>query len=291
MPSHTNFTAGQLAALAAMIEATCPKPGNVHRGADFEDVGYPDFMLSALAIAPVFEAAPRQALGRIVLSAIEATQRYVGTNTNLGMVLLFAPLALVPRNESLEAGLPRVLDALTTDDARQVYEAIRLANPGGLGKVEQADIGAAPPANLLDAMRLAADRDLVARQYTNNFTDVLGSVVPWLRQACGMPNWSLADAVVFTFLQLLAVEPDSLIARKCGVETARQASTRAAQLVQLGGIAHPDYLRSLADFDFWLRSDGHRRNPGTTADLIAAGLFVGLRQGFVAPPFRLAELG
>jgi triphosphoribosyl-dephospho-CoA synthase len=172
-----------------------------------------------------------------------------------------------------------------------VYEAIRLANPGGLGKVEQADIGAAPPANLLDAMRLAADRDLVARQYTNNFTDVLGSVVPWLRQACGMPNWSLADAVVFTFLQLLAVEPDSLIARKCGVETARQASTRAAQLVQLGGIAHPDYLRSLADFDFWLRSDGHRRNPGTTADLIAAGLFVGLRQGFVAPPFRLAELG
>lgn len=281
---------GQCAALASVIEATVPKPGNVHRGADFEDVTYPDFVLSAIAIGPVFDRADEMPLGELVHAAIAATHQLVGSNTNLGMVLLFAPLAKVPRAEPLSTGVQTVLASLTPDDARQVYSAIRLAQPGGLGRVSAADVHDAPPDSLLDAMRLAADRDLVARQYAEGFYHVLTHIVPWLREALFDKHWPLSDAVVHTFLRMLAAEPDSLIARKRGIELARQASGRAVRALQYGEPANPVYREALADFDFWLRSDHHHRNPGTTADLVAAGLFACLRDGIIKGPFRLASV-
>src|SRR5262249_5685863 len=154
------------------------KPGNVHRGSDFEDLTYLDFAISAAVIGPVFDLTasaqrpPR--VGSLVLAGVEATRSAVATNTNLGMLLLFAPLAIVPRHEPLASGVKRVLSHLNADDSRDVYAAIRLAQPGGLGKVPEADIHATPPEDLRAAMQLAADRDLVARQYVNDFAEVLG---------------------------------------------------------------------------------------------------------------------
>jgi triphosphoribosyl-dephospho-CoA synthase len=287
--SETRLTLGQCAALASIIEATVPKPGNVHRGADFEDVTYPDFVVSGIAIGPVFDRAEELSVGEIVLSAVEATQRLVGTNTNLGMILLFAPLAKVPRHEPLVAGVQTVLASLTADDARAVYAAIRLAKPGGLGRVDKADVHDAPPESLLDAMHLAADRDLVARQYAEGFHHVLALIVPWLTSAIRERQWPISQAVAHAFLRLLAIEPDSLIARKRGLEVAQQASARAARVLSYGEPGNPVYHEALADFDFWLRSDHHHRNPGTTVDLIAAGLFVCLRDGIMKAPFRLTE--
>src|SRR5437762_7249026 len=132
---------GQCATLACLLEATAPKPGNVHRGADFEDVTYLDFAVSGIMIAPAVErVAAGGRLGQAILSAIAATRNTVGTNTNLGTVLLIVPLAMVPRDEALEAGVEQVLNALHLQDASDVYEAIRLAQPGRLGSVTEADV-------------------------------------------------------------------------------------------------------------------------------------------------------
>ena len=163
---------GQSATLACICEATAPKPGNVHRGADFEDLTYPDLLAAAVAIGPAMESAATNRVGTVVLEAVRATRAVVGTNANLGTVLLLAPLAAVPRDTPLADGIGDVLNRLATADAADVYEAIRIAKPGGMGRVAEADVAdleAPPPANLLDAMRLAADRDLVARQFVNGF--------------------------------------------------------------------------------------------------------------------------
>lgn len=282
----TQLTIGQCASLACLLEATAPKPGNVHRGADFEDVTYLDFAVSALVIAPAFDAAAAGArLGATVLAAVEATRRAVATNTNLGTVLLLAPLAMVPRHQDLAAGVAQVLDGLDSDDARNVYAAIRRAQPGGMGSVEEADVAGEAPADLLAAMQLAAERDLVARQYVNGFEQVLSRIVPSLAEALAR-GAALADGIVETQLRLMSEFPDSLVARKCGVEVARQTAARAGKVLAAGEPGGEAFRRAVVDFDFWLRADHHRRNPGTTADLVAAGLFAVLRDGLIELPLR-----
>lgn len=282
---HTELSIGQCATLACLLEATAPKPGNVHRGADFEDLTFTDFLVSAAAIGPPLEAARTTGVGPAVLAAVRGTRRLVPTNSNLGMVLLLAPLAAVPRKVGLATGVGEVLRQLTPDDARDVYQAIREARPGGLGKVAEMDVADAPPDDLLVAMRAAAPRDLVARQYSENFATVLEQVVPWLAAGC-RAGWPLTTAIVHAHVRLMSVHPDSLIARKCGAETAREAAARAARALAAGNPPDEAYHEALADLDFWLRSDHHKRNPGTTADLIAAGLFAGLREGLLKPPYR-----
>jgi triphosphoribosyl-dephospho-CoA synthase len=275
---------GQCVSLACLLEATAPKPGNVHRGADFPDVTYPEFIASGIAIAPVMQMAPNQSLGETILGAVNATRRVVRTNTNLGMILLLAPLAAVPREVPLRIGVESVLKSLSVDDCRDVYAAIRVAQPGGLGKVSQADIGDSnPPTDLLAAMRLAADRDMIARQYVENFSHVFDCAAAWLADSLAS-NTKILDAIVQVHLRLMSQFPDSLIARKCGPETATKSAHWAAQVLAAGPVGSEEYLESLADLDFWLRADGNRRNPGTTADLITAGLFVLLRDGIIQGP-------
>jgi len=275
----------QCASLACLLEATAPKPGNVHRGADFEDLGFNDFVVSAVAIGPAMESAQRRGVGFAVQQAIRATHSLVPTNTNLGCILLIAPLAAVPLEQPLDQGIGAVLASLTPSDAERIYEAIRIAAPGGLGQVDEMDIGDMPPRDLIQAMRHAAGRDLVARQYTNEFRDVLTRVVPWLVQGQAA-GWSLTTAIVHTQLRLMADFPDSLIERKCGVQIAHAAADRAKHVLASGEPSDPAYEQALSDLDFWLRSDGHRRNPGTSADLIAAGLFAALRERKLISPFR-----
>jgi triphosphoribosyl-dephospho-CoA synthase len=277
---------GQCATLACLLEATAPKVGNVHRGADFDDLTLQDFMVSAVAISPAMEGAIATGVGRAVRDAIVATRQCVTTNTNLGMVLLIAPLAAVPRSERLTTdSVCRILQGLTPDDCRLVYEAIGLAQPGGMGKVESMDIADAPPPDLLTAMRAAAERDLVARQYAEDFRVVLDETLPALF-AGRERGWPLTDAIIHTHLSLIARHGDSLILRKCGPELAGKTVTLATRVLEAGGPSDEAYLEAVADFDFWLRADGNRRNPGATADLIAAALFAGLRDDLLPSPWR-----
>jgi triphosphoribosyl-dephospho-CoA synthase len=125
----------------------------------------------------------------------------------------------------------------------------------------------------------------VAQQYVTDFELVLDEVSPLL-VAGRERGWSLTDTIIHTHISLLARHGDSLIARKCGAEMARQASAMAGQVLSAGEPQGEAYYAALADFDFWLRADGHRRNPGTTADLIAAGLFAALRDRKLGPPFH-----
>lgn len=280
MPSSPH-SIGTLATLAIVWEVSAPKPGNVHRGADFEDVTYVAFIAGAVVSGPIVGQVAELGVGRTVLDAVKATREVAQSNTNLGTLLLIVPLAAVPAGVPLERGIGSVLGALTLDDTRNTYEAIRSAVAAGLGKRDEADVSHPPPADLqlVDAMRMAADRDLVARQYGNGFADVF-RIANWIEEGTRRA-WSRDDAIVHAYVQQLAHEADSLIARKCGPEAALQVRTMAGRLLDAGEPGEDSYHGGLDDFDFWLRSDGHRRNPGTTADLIAAALFVLLREGRV----------
>lgn len=275
---------GPCATLACLLEVTAPKPGNVHRGADFAETTLNDHVAGAVAIGPAMENAGSRGVGPAVLDAIRATRKVTRSNTNLGTVLLLAPLAAAAKDEDWPVGVSRVVSRLTPEDAASVYEAIRLAEPGGLGETADMDVAGEPPQDVLTAMAAAAERDLVARQYINHFEQVLQEVTPAI--AAGVEaGFTLPLAVVHVQMQLMSRFPDSLIARKCGRETAEHSAALARAVLQSGTPGKNSYHEALADLDFWLRSDGHRRNPGTTADLIAAGLFVGLCDGRIAPPF------
>lgn len=260
---------------ACWMEATARKPGNVHPEARFTDLCYEDFVVSAKSAAEPLSQARQVGIGRAVHEAIRETQSRVKTNTNLGIALLVAPLAAVPEVQTLGEGIDKVLQSLTPDDARFVYEAINLAHPGGMGQVKEGDLTAPPPDDLLWAMGLAADRDWIARQYVTGFRDILNTTVPLLAE--WRPDAPWETRVVHLQLELLARWPDSLIARKCGLPFAEEASARARSVL---ATAWPDTtagLTALHAFDIWLRSDAHRLNPGTTADAVAATLFAALR--------------
>ncbi len=174
MPGARSASKGVQATLACLWEATAPKPGNVYRGADFDDLTYADFVTSAAVIGPILNETPPLGVGATVLAAVAATRDAVGTNTNLGMMLLITPLAAAAMDRPLSEGVAEVLRDLSVEDANQVYAAIRLAQPGGLGRVDNADVNApeALQITLREAMALAAGRDLVARQYVNDFAEV-----------------------------------------------------------------------------------------------------------------------
>jgi triphosphoribosyl-dephospho-CoA synthase len=270
---------------ACLWEATARKVGNVHPQRDFHDTSFMDFAISAAVIGPVL--ARPEPLGRNILDAVKATRDAVGKNTNLGLILAIAPLARCPRDQPLRASVPQILAGLTIDDARLTYEAIRLANPGGLGSAPDQDVKSPPVVTLREVMAMAADRDQIARQYASDFDDVLRfgtSTLVWA--------WSryrrVEAAIIETQLAWLATFPDSLIARKNG-DAAAIASWRKAQAAYVpGGIGEVAGRRAAQGLDDHYRSDGNRLNPGTTADLLGAVLFAALHDRIVSPssPFR-----
>jgi triphosphoribosyl-dephospho-CoA synthase len=282
--------AGLCAQIACIWEATARKPGNVHRYCDFADSSYTDFLLSAAAIAPVMTAACQRRVGATILDAVRATRRVTGTNTNLGIVLLLAPLAAVPpplsppnlrgdKGGELRSGVERILAGLDVEDSRLAYEAIRLASPGGLGRVAEQDVRQEPTQTLRQVMALAAERDLIARQYTNGFAEVLNDGVPALLSGLQRTG-SIEGAIIFAHLHLMAHHPDTLIARKRGWAEAEEAARRARAVLDAG-------WTELDRFDTWLREQGHDRNPGATADLLTACLFVLLREDTITLPPQL----
>lgn len=268
---------GQRAMIACVLEVTARKPGNVHREADFADLCYADFLAGAAAIRPVLDHTSELGVGQAVLKCVRETRKLVSSNVNLGIALLLAPLTAVPSDESLKTGIVDVLERLTVDDARAVYEAIRLAEPGGLGHVAEQNVAYDPTEDLRSIMGRAADRDLVARQYANNFAQVLWGASLLSGPMVARLDWE--QAIIYCHLELMANYPDTLIARKRGLAEAEEAAGRAAAVLAAEWPATPESHRLLAEFDAWLRADGHERNPGATADLVTASLFVVLREG------------
>jgi triphosphoribosyl-dephospho-CoA synthase len=255
----------------------------VHRFRDFEDVTYLDFLTSAAAIAPVLAGAENRTVGMTVLEAVQRSRLVAPINTNLGILLLLAPLARASGQPNLRVGVEQVLSELTVADAVDVYQAIRLARPGGLGRVPEQDVAGEPTQTLRQVMTLAADRDLVARQYANGFREIFEEGVPALERGL-RETGALEDTIIHCHLHLLAHYPDSLISRKRGQAEAEEAARRARLVLKANWPWTPGGRTALAELDGWLRAEGHGRNPGTTADLVTACLFVALRSGTIQVP-------
>jgi triphosphoribosyl-dephospho-CoA synthase len=196
-------------------------------------------------------------------------------------VLLFAPLAraALTGNGGLRDSLAAVLRGLTVDDARATYAAIRLAGPGGLETEVEHDVRAEPTVTLREAMISAAHRDSIAAEYVSNYAITFECGLPILKSTLAR-DVQVDQAVVQTYLELLAAVPDTLVARKQGRATAQAVSDQAAQVVAMGGVFSAEGREAIARLDTYLRSQADNSlNPGTTADLVAATLFVALLEG------------
>lgn len=260
-----------LDACRAEIEAL--KPGNVHRFADGHRMTANQFIESAEVSAPPVSE-PRASVGRRVLDAVTATREKVGTNTNLGILLLCAPLAYAAETATadLRGNLRRTLDGMDADDARDVFAAIRLTNPGGLGNAEEQDVREEPTVSLIEAMGMAADRDMIARQYTTGFADIFTGGLSAQREATGRGEEGMWPTV-FVYLHFLSSFPDSHIGRKHGIDLAEKVRKEAEIILRL--VANEANLswrqEVLLDFDKRLKHGDI--NPGTSADLTVATLF------------------
>ena len=271
-------TAGQLACL---LEASAPKPGNVSPFAAFRDTTYEDFLASAAAIGPALADAGERSLGATIRAAAEATVRWAPSNTNLGLVLLLAPLAraqLRPGQHPLRARLAATLADTTVADARDAYLAIRSVAPAGLGEVSEQDVAGTPTVTLRDAMALARERDAIAREYASDFETTFAIGAPGLHRALS-DGLAWREAVVEVYLALLAALPDTHIARKLGAEAAVTVQRRARAVVDAGGVRTTAGRDAIAALDRELRDEANTLNPGATADLTGAAIYVVLLEG------------
>jgi len=268
-------------AIAAAFEAACrdeiaaPKPGNVHVFADGHRMKAADFLHSAaVAAAPI--ATPGARIGVRILGAVTATAEAIGTNTNLGIVLLCAPLAAAAEQAEdpgeLRPALAACLRDLDRDDAEHAFAAIRRARPAGLGQAPRHDVFAPAQVGLREAMAEAAARDAVARQYVNDFADIFDVGLPELvaaRARWREPRW----ATLAVYLAFLSAFPDSHVARKHGSDIAEETRRIAIPLRErLHGWDDPAlHIDDVLACDASLKRRGI--NPGTSADLTVATLF------------------
>jgi len=267
--------AAVMASFIGEIEAF--KPGNVSVYADGHDMTVRDFIISSEVSTPLL-CQPDANLGLRVLESVKATQQAVGCNTNLGMLLLFAPIIMAAESafnniDGLRYNVESTLSALTASDTEQIYEAIRIANPGGLGKLESQDVSDGPDCTLIEAMNLACNRDTVALQYTNNFTEIfeLGfSTIKCFEKSWNSVKWS----TVSCYLAFMSSIADSHIQRKYGRQIAEQVRKNSVVIAEkFHKASEPEIeIGLIQGFDEELKANGY--NPGTCADLTAASLLV-----------------
>ena len=301
------------ASLAALLEVSAyPKPGNVHRTRDFPDTKYEHFLAGSVALGGAMgrlasrgheaESGERSwddlGLGEGMLEAVTDSLNWQnGGNVNLGVVLLFAPLAAAAGSVLMRHGevsakdlrekLELVTRSTTPEDAVRVYEAIRVSmTPKVLGEVEELDVYDESASyeivergmNLIDVFRLCSDRDLICREWTSGFKVTFEEGYPHLVGA--LVSGDVNPAIVNTFLLILSKNSDSLIVRKSGEAKAAYVSVRAKRILELGGSSSEAGKEALGFLDEDLAQARGTQNPGTTADLTASSLFVALLEGW-----------
>ena len=259
---------------ACMAELEALKPGNVHIFADGHGMTVQDFIASSDTVSAVI-AQPDISLGQRILHSVQATQNAVNLNTNLGMILLCAPLIQAKLNThgtGLQANIHAVLSNTTINDAEACFAAIRLANPAGLGASDTHNVHAPADCTLQIAMLQAADFDSIARQYCNNFADVFDGVAYYQKMLnlWQRPAWA-ASALHLHFMRHFL---DSHIVRKQGETMAKLVQNEAAEhALEFAKNFNPkNYQSALMTFDTALKKRG--LNPGTSADLTVASLFL-----------------
>ncbi len=277
---NINHYLAQTYQAACLAEIEALKPGNVHLFADGHGMVVQDFIKSASVSSAVI-ARPELTLGARINCAVDATWQAVGCNTNLGIVLLCAPIIHAAINlqmkdikkDALHKKLLQILANSTIDDAQSAFNAITLAQPAGLGSGYSHDVQNEAQCTLLEAMKTAADRDVIALQYSNGFNDVF--YVGLLQYQVALALWqNPAWAVTALHLFWMANYLDSHVVRKYGFKVANDLQAIALQhkTAFLKQTNPKQYQSKLMQFDQNLKQKGI--NPGTSADLTVATLFV-----------------
>jgi len=291
---------GKLGEMATLFEVSAyPKPGNVHRTYDFEDMAYEDFLISSVCIRGHIEQVANKAfkyyptllsnikLGENILGSVEDTNKLVNTNTNLGISLLFMPIAAATAmlgDDSIES-LPNLVDILMrntqVDDAIAFVKAIILSKAGGMdNKVSKYNVNNSNTIdelmtnniNLYDLLELSSKYDLLSYELTNKLPVIFKIGFPTYANL--FDEYSLNDAAIETYLTILSKTNDTLITRKYGQDIAEDVSKRAKNILDTTEIESKNRLDALNKFDKYLHEN--RYNPGSTADFTAASIFVTL---------------
>jgi len=298
--------------LATLLEVSAyPKPGNVHRTADFKETRYEHFLASACALAPSFKNAAQKGIlvaqekispdeleiGKIIKDTVEQVRSWQsGGNTLLGTIILLTPIASAagialtekPFSISkLRKNINSVVKATTPIDAVNVYDAISIAKPGGLGKAPKLDVAdntskqkiLKDNVSLFDVFKISSSRDSISSEWVNNYSITFNLGYPYFVEILEKTN-NVNIATVHTFLKILSEVPDTFIARKLGSAKAKEISIQAQEVLEVGALTTREGKEKLSQFDDKLRDPKHRLNPGTTADLTAAVLAVAVLNGY-----------
>ena len=251
------------------------KPGNVNINSPHKDTSAKDYMLSSVNSSHQLFVKDIS-LGDRVLNSIIETKKETKVNTNLGIVLLCAPIihALINYNQTgLKEAIILTIDESSKDDTVKICEAINITNPGGLGKSGKFDTKSLPRMKLRDIMNYSSSYDRISYQYSHNFVDILDFIVPRISFHIGNKQ-SLDISLSLTYMEILSRIPDSHISRKFGDKIAKKTSNNASDLLKiLDRESSPDYIANeLINLDYEYKKKGI--NPGTTADLLVAGLMI-----------------
>jgi triphosphoribosyl-dephospho-CoA synthase len=301
-------------ALSSLLEISgWPKPGNVHRTKDFVSTRFEHFLAGIAAIQPKFSEFCQQTynksslkdqnyafvnLGNFFKQAVkEMITWQKGGNVLLGHILILAPLSAATAIclkkdqqsfQNFKFNLNKVIEDSTVNDTINLYEAIRMCNPGGLGKIGKYDIYDENSVkyiiedgiNLKKIFVLSKDYDSISLEYSHGFKIILEEGLPYYLEKFKLTN-DVNIATVDTFLKILAEHLDTLILRKSGLKSAKFVSKSSEDILKLGGISSEKGLKLLKKLDFELHENKGKLNPGTTADIVAGIIFCALIFGLI----------
>jgi len=277
---ETDFIAGS-AELAMLLEVSAtPKPGNVDRTHDFQDVTYEHFLGSSVGMFPVFRKAALKGyhIGDLILKAVQASATWQRAgNCHFGAILLLIPLCAAASRSSMISELGKnvieVVKNTTTADAVRFYESFQnidvrvkeqqfldINNPESVRIIQKQQL------TLLDVMEISSSNDTIAKEWTDGFPRTFRGAE--LFKQFEESGYSLNDSIVCLFLRLLSETPDTLVTKKFGSRVSLKVSAKATHVLKHGNIV---------DFDKELIA--RRINPGTTADLVIGSLFLTLLGG------------
>lgn len=309
VPTHVS----QCLQLAILLEVSAyPKPGNVHRTANFDETRYEHFLASAVAVYPHFKSIAQRGVD-VFQNKISMDQVGVGgtvkkavseialwqrdKNTLLGSIMLLSPMAAAAgltmaqkspfSTGTFRRNLASMVRSTTPHDAVNVYDAIRLASPGGLGKTPKFDVTDAESkqrilssrTSLYDVFMISAPWDSISAEWVNGFHITFDIGYPYLKHEI-RETGDINIASVNTFLRILSEVPDTLVARKAGKAKAHWISEEAKIVLDKGGLSTEKGKEQLIKLDRKLHDAGHKLNPGTTADITSAVLAVAILQGY-----------
>lgn len=277
----------KIAQIASALEVSgYPKPGNVHRTRDYDDMVFEDFIISGIVIGDaICEACSdvdveNPKLGKYILQAVSETDRWIKNNTNLGIVMMITPIAVAASIsnsfDEIQDNVKLLMKNTSVDDACDLYDAINIADAGGMGEEEEYDVASDSAKQdlrddgltMYDVLKISATKDMLGREMTSGMPFIFEKGYPTYHKL--VQEKTQNEACVLTFLEILSQVPDTLISRKYDEDEALKVSMMTRDLLKMRDSS--DFEKQISDFDDYLYKNKY--NPGTTADLTAASIFV-----------------